>query len=51
MHLQLNLSARLKDLLKARAKVDRDLHLNGTPASVQRIRKYRARINAMEALQ
>ena len=41
----------LKDLLKARAKVDRDLHLNGTPASVQRIRKYRARINAMEALQ
>ncbi len=41
----------LKDLLKTRAKVDRDLHLNGTPASVQRIRKYRARISALEALQ
>lgn len=41
----------LKELLKARAKADRDLHLNGTPASVQRIRKYRARISALEALQ
>lgn len=40
----------LKDLLKARAQVDRDMHLNGTPPSVQRIRKYRARISAMEAL-
>ena len=41
----------LKELLKARAKADRDLHLNGTAASVQRIRKYRARISALEALQ
>lgn len=38
----------LKNLLSMRAKVDRELHLNGTPESVKRIRDYRARIKAME---
>lgn len=42
-----NALSALKQLLTMRAQLDRELNLNGTPSSVQQMRKYRARINAM----
>jgi len=38
----------LRDRLKLKAQVDRDLNLNGTPMSVKAIRDIRARIKALE---
>lgn len=43
-----NAVSAVKQLLKIRAQVDRELNLNGTPSSVQQMRKYRARISALE---
>ena len=37
----------LKQLLKLRAQVDRELNLNGTPSSIKQMRNYRARISAL----